>query len=409
METGHRWNESRLEQDPLTGRGIRLLSTQGRINQTPTYHTNSGFTGDGRFLAFVSVRDATYVLRAEVETGELQVLWRSPGIGDRNYLHRGMGLGFSDVDGGGICGNRVCMAPLRQLAVFCCERSLYAVDLHSCECRTLIEDIGEERIFGAPCVDPEERWVAIPLSSAHPEMIGGGTPTRGYREFPDHRLQLVRVPLDGGPMELLYEHRPAQSAHCAFCPTDGNVLYFDLDLPPHYWGGGDGRTPRIWLLDLRTAQARPLKERFPGPFQTHQAWLWDGSALAYHSHSLWKPDGPGSQKGFYIGITDLDGGTRWEYRCAGVAHYGHLSPDPRRPALILDGDFSKELLQWCYYDRPDDCEPRLEPICVHGTEWGSLPGQYSHPHPLIDRSGRWISFTRAHAGRSDVCVVDLDH
>jgi len=409
MDIGHRWNESRCERDPLTGREIRLLSTTGRINQTPTYHTGSGFTHDGRYLVFVSVRNgATDVLRAELATGELTLLWRAPGIGDRNYLHRGMGLAFDDVDGRGICGNRVCVVPKRQLAVFCCERSLYAVDLHSCEARVLIADIGARRIFGAPCVDPDERHVAIALSSAHPELAAGEPATRSYTEFPDHCLELVRVPLDGGEMELLYRHQPAQSAHCAFCPSDGDLLYFDRDLPPGYWGGGDGCTPRIWLLDLRSGEARPLKRDFPGPFQTHQAWLWDGSALAYHSHGLWNADRSGTRPGFYLGVTAVDGTTRWEYRSERPGHYGHLSPDPRHPALIVDGDFSDDLLQWCYYDGPDGAEPRLEPICVHGSEWGSLPGQYSHPHPLCDRGGRWISFTRARGGRSDVCVVDVD-
>ena len=51
--------------------------------------------------------------------------------------------------------------------------------------------------------------------------------------------------------------------------------------------------------------------------------------------------------------------------------------------------------------------PALEPICAHGTDWGSLPGQYSHPHPLGDPSGRWVSFTSARDGRSDVYVVDV--
>jgi hypothetical protein len=400
LEIGATWNESRIWADPLTGRTVRSVSTTGRINQTPTYHTNSGFTADGRFIAFVSVREgATWLLRAEVESGELQALWRAPGIGDRNYIHRGMSLRFDDVDGRGVCGNRVCMAPRRGLAVLTCERRLLAVDILNCESRILISDLGEEWIFGAPCVDPDEKYVVIAASGAHPQILAGAKPTRHYRDFPDHRLRLLRVPLDGGPSEpeVIYEHAPAQSAHCAFCPADPGLLYFDLDLPPGYWGGGDGKTPRVHLLELGAGQARPAKSEFPGTFQTHTAWLWDGSALCYH--------GGAKSGGEYFGLVTPGGETLWERVYPRARAYGHNTPDARRPALIIDGMFSTDRLQWLYYDRPESSEPALEPICEHGTEWQSLPGQYSHPHPLTDAGGRWVSFTRARDGRSDVCVA----
>ena len=336
-----------------------------------------------------------------MESGQLKALWRAPGIGDRNYIHRGMSLGFPDADGGGICGNRVCMAPRSRTAVFTCETRVYAVDIDSCASRILY-DGGKEWIFGAPCVSPDEKWVAICLSSAHPELLAGRPATRHYRDFPDHRLRVVRFPLSGpGDAEVLYEHQPAQSAHCAFCPTDDDLLYFDLDLPPSYWGGGDGSTPRIWLCDVPTHAVRPLKDTYPGPFQTHQAWLWDGSAMAYH--------GRASAGGVYIGITAKDGVTLWEQVFPEAQFYGHLTPDARRSALILDGDFSTDLLQWLHFDLENpDAPGTLEPICRHGTEWGSVPGQYSHPHPLTDPSGRWISFTAARGGRTDVHVVEIE-
>ena len=312
-----------------------------------------------------------------------------------------MGLQFEDVDGRGICGNRVCIVPKSRKAIFTCERSLYAVDMGTCEPVVLIEDIGEEWIFGAPTVDPDERQVAITLSSAHPEILAGKKPTRQYRDFPDHRLRCILVSLDGnGSVETLFERENAQSAHCAFCPVDGNLLYFDLDMAPHYWCGGDGRTPRIRLMDIAARKTWPLKEDYPGDFQTHQAWLWDGSGLCYH--------GDAGDGGKYLGIATVDGRTVWERMLPEAGHYGHCTPDAKRPALILDGEVSADKLQWIYYDEADtNSPPRIEPICIHGTEWDSLPGQYSHPHPLTDASGNWISFTSAKDGRSDVYVVDV--
>ena len=148
MDIGETWNESTTRRDELTGRTVRALTTRGRINQTPTYHTNSGFSADSLFLVFASVREgATWIVRAEAATGELKALWRAPGVGDRNYIHRGMALDFDDVDGRGVCGNRVCIAPRRGLAVFTCERSVIAVDIETCQSRVLLEEKGVGSLF----------------------------------------------------------------------------------------------------------------------------------------------------------------------------------------------------------------------------------------------------------------------
>ena len=401
MEIGASWNESESYKDALTGRTVRRLTSRGRINQTPTYHTNSGFTADGSCLAFASVRDgATWIIAAEVSTGQLTSLWRAPGIGDRNYIHRGMSLDFADVDGRGVCGNRVSVAPQSRTVVFTVERRLMAADIDTCKARVLIDDCGDDWIFGAPCVSPDESHVAIALSTSHPEMRRGNwtlAPEKGYRDY-QHRLRLVGVPLAGsGEVEIIYEHPvPAQSAHCAYCPADGNLLYFDLDLPPAYWCGGDGETPRIWLLDIPSGSVRPLRQTFPGPFQTHQAWLWDGSAICYH--------GRATGGGEFFGVAAPNGDLLWEQVFPQATAYGHNTPDARRKALIIDGMFSEDKLQWLYWGEASPT-PRLEPICLHATDWGSLPGQYSHPHPLTDGSGRWISFTSARHGRSDIYVV----
>jgi Tol biopolymer transport system component len=73
VNIGDTWNESETFRDELTGRSVRRLTTSGRINQTPTYHTNSGFTADGSAIAFVSVREGTtWIVSAEVATGCLQ-------------------------------------------------------------------------------------------------------------------------------------------------------------------------------------------------------------------------------------------------------------------------------------------------------------------------------------------------
>lgn len=151
MEISEIWNESESCKDVLTGRHVRRLTSSGRINQTPTYHTNSGFTADGRHTVFASVREQeTWIVAAETETGDLKLLWKTEGLGDRNYIHRCMSLKFDDIDGRGICGNRICVAPMSGIAVFCVEKRIVAVDIDTCETTVLLENCGDEWIFGAP-------------------------------------------------------------------------------------------------------------------------------------------------------------------------------------------------------------------------------------------------------------------
>ena len=75
-----------------------------------------------------------------------------------------------------------------------------------------------------------------------------------------------------------------------------------------------------------------------------------------------------------------------------------------RPAIILDGNVTRDKLVWLYYDSD---EPRFETICTHGTELNSIPGQASHAHPSTDKAGNCIAFNVAKDKRTDVWVVEI--
>jgi len=94
-----------------------------------------------------------------------------------------------------------------------------------------------------------------------------------------------------------------------------------------------------------------------------------------------------------------------EYDFPEAVGYGHVSADPRRQAIILDGNVTKDMLMWLYWDAET---PRLEPICRHATEWDSLWGQLLDPHPAADPTGRRIAFNAAHGGRSDVYTAEVE-
>ena len=75
-----------------------------------------------------------------------------------------------------------------------------------------------------------------------------------------------------------------------------------------------------------------------------------------------------------------------------------------RPAIILDGNLTNDMLLLLYYDK---ATPRIEMVARHGTTWGGLPWQSSHPHPQSDPTGRYISYNAVTGGRSDVFIAEV--
>jgi len=114
--------------------------------------------------------------------------------------------------------------------------------------------------------------------------------------------------------------------------------------------------------------------------------------------------GTSNHAGWYFSALTPDGVVRREFAFPQAAHYGHVTAAADRPAFILDGNLTSDLLLWLYHDSD---RLRIEVIGRHGTEWGSVPGQWPHPHPLASPCGRWISYNVARGGRTDVHVVAL--
>jgi hypothetical protein len=293
----------------------------------------------------------------------------------------------------------MCIAPRGRWAVFMVGRALRAVPVETLEERTLIENMGREWVSGTPSIDSNEEQVVVALTNAHPEVLEGTRPSKTYMEHfasGEMKLRVLQTPLAGGEVTTIYSEDGVSSAHTPHSPVDPDLLLIDRDFPPHYWGGSDGRTNRIWALRLSTGELTELPSQDDACFQVHSVWSWDGEHVLYHGRS--------ARGGNYIGAIKPNGETYREYSFQGAPHYGHVSAMGGRPAIILDGNLSTDMLLWLYYDQE---QPRVEVIARHGSDWGALPGQYSHPHPHSDPTGRWISFNAARRGRSDVFVVKI--
>lgn len=371
---GVTWNESETYRDTWTLRQVRRMTTQGTFNRGASYHTNTGFSADGEFMVFVSQRGSRgLLLRGHVSTGDLTPLIEPTAEADL----------------------RVCLAPRSGWAVYNTGRKLKAVHMQTLEERLITADYGPGWDGGIITIDAAETNVVMSVAPHVDDPKSMGLFRRTYPEALMKR-RLIQIPLAGGQPKPVYEETGCRGGHCQYSPVDNDVLLIDRDLPPRFWGGSDGVTNRIWLLRLATGKLTELPPRDLCPFQVHSTWTWDGQNIIYHGWSL--------KGGYYIGVADQQGQTVQEYDFYRREHYGHVSAAAGRPAIILDGNLTTDLLLWLYYDA---AQPRLEVIARHGTDWTSLPHQRTHPHPQSDPTGRWISFTAAQRGRSDVFVVKV--
>ena len=400
-EKGDRWNESEIYTDPATLGRVRRLTCRGIYNQTPNYHTGTGFTEDGHFLIFASARGGRSALcKADTASGEITQLTRGfEGMGCLDELHKmngaciGNGLGVTML---------ACMAPHRREAVFVQGRSIRSVHLDSLEARVLWEDFGETWICGMPSVDPKETHVMVPLMPAHPEILAnpGAPPERSYLDWHGGEgtveLRLIEIPLAGGHPREVYAEKGVGCAHCPHNPVDGNLVLLDRDRPPKLWCGGDeGHTSRVWVLSLKDGKLTEIRPRNAQRFQVHAAWSWDGKAVLYH--------GTAAGGGTYIGAATPDGRILNEYVFPEAVHYGHVSALAGRSAVLLDGNLTPDMLMALEYDRDP---PRLELLARHGSDKNAMPWQYAHVHAQSDPTGHWISFHRGREGRSDVFLLE---
>ena len=389
MHKGDRWNESQVREDPRTRRRVRALTSEGDINYKSPYHTRTTFTEDGKYLVTSTYRDgASSLLRADAATGELVCL-TEPLRSDELSITPGT------------------VAPVSGWHYYWERNCLKGVNVYSLEERVIIEDVGREWSGALLSVDPGETLLATPITTTHPNLLAG-RPAGGHKAYEEAfpggeglETKILEVSLDTGEVTEIFSEAGVKCAHLEYSPVDSDLIYLDRDLSPMWWAGGDeSRTARCHILRRSTAKLTPLTPRAEAKFQIHAVWSWDGEFILYHGPSV-LIQGPCP---WYIGVVRPNGEIFREWIFEGGRHYGHVAAAPDRPAIILDGNTTEDELQWLYYDSE---EPRFEPIGVHATEWGSLPGQMSHPHPSTDSAGRYVAWNVAAGGRSDVCVTEI--
>ena len=403
IEKGMTWNESLTHIDPIAGRNVRRITTAGTYNYKAPYHTRTTFTADGEYLIFATYRDGqSAICKAHVPTGDITVLnnpvsdREQPLSSERN--RKGGDRHAFDITAATI-------APESGWVFYWNDKTLESVNVDTLESRTIIDDIGPEQNGALVSVDPSESMIVSAVGPEHPDRLAGKEELRDFKEcFPDGEgmfARFIEVPLKGGEPREIFFDEGIKCAHCEHSPVDPDLLLIDRDRPPRYWAGGDySKSPRAHILRISTGELTPLTTRTESKFHMHATWSWDGEHVLYHGPAVYV-EGPCP---WFIGAAKKDGEIYKEWTFDDGRHYGHVGAPPDKDAIILDGNMSDDRLMWLYLDGD---EPRFEEIARHDTEWKSIPGQLSHPHPSTDKQGRWIAFNTAHAGRSDVWVVEV--
>ncbi|MFW6007435.1 MAG: hypothetical protein ACOCQ5_05535, partial [Halanaerobiales bacterium] len=384
MKKGQKFNESELFKDEVTSRPTRRLTKSGLYNQTPTYHYNTAFTEDSKYIVFASAREGgSTLLKANVLTGDIEVIAVIEGMGQYSEYYRSPYASGSSL--GGFTG-KMSVIPETNKAVGVVGKSLRIYDLDSLEEKILIDDIGKEYYFGCPIGSVDGTRIIVPRAPFHPDVVcGDSRPTRSkteawVEEYGGMPTTYLRIDIESGEVEEIYEEKIAGTHHVQPCPSDPDIWLIDRDLPPKFWKGGDNfKSTRAWLLNIKTKELIELKPKDENGFQVHSTWNKSGDRIYYH--------GPSKKGGQYIGVADLSGDIIWEQHYP-ASNYGHVSTHTEAEAIITDGILTSDMVTAIHYENKDNNGyPEIEILARHNTQWDGMVGQYPHPHCHMSPDG----------------------
>jgi oligogalacturonide lyase len=360
--------EGRTRRDPFTGATIHQL-TDRRAHSHHLYFTNSGLWDDARRLLFGSDRgEATNLYSLELDSGEItQLTDFAPAAALRTLT--------------------AFLNPRRDEAYFVCGRSLFALDLRSHEQRELFAAPDGYTPGNLSCT-ADGRTVCHVVQQDLSGTILRDFGYTGFREYSAARphCMILGIDVDGGGHRVLYEE-DFWLGHVNTSPALMNILTFCHEGP---W---DAIEQRMWLLDVSTGRAEPLRPQVPGEALGHEYWLADGQRVGYH----------GRNRGVHrFGVIRWDGSESVEYDFPhGSTHFHSMDEH----LIVGDGGRSDPyLLLWRLRDGRYDGPRRL------AWHRGSFHVQILHVHPRMfpgREGGLRVVYTSDHNGYGNVFLADV--
>jgi oligogalacturonide lyase len=364
---GSRWeSELNVYQDPVSGATVHQLTNyKGHSNHF--YFTYPCWYDKGRKIVFYSDReDHTNLFGVDLESGDITQLT------DLDPTKDGIG---------GLSKN-----PVREEIYFYHGDTLMALDLASLDARPLCTR-PEGYVGGSANATADGKYLCAgyreDLSDKILMDLG-----HGYVGFDEcweahpHSM-IVKIPVDGGPSEVVYEEN-YWLGHFNASPKLPNIVTFCHEGPWHKVEN------RIWGLDLDTGKTWQIRPNAPDEAIGHEYWMQDGEHIGYHGRT---PEGP------VYGSIRYDNADQVEVPFEGHCwHFHSFMLD----LVVGDGDSDNPyLLLWRFRDG------QFEGPKVLAWHRGSFHIQRVHLHPCFNTEGTQIVYTADPQGYGQVFVVDV--
>ena len=364
---GSRWeSELNVYQDPVSGATVHQLTNyKGHSNHF--YFTYPCWYDKGRKIVFYSDREnRTNLFGVDLESGDITQLTDLDPAKDRI---------------GGLSKN-----PVREEIYFYHGDTLMALDLASLDARPLYTR-PEGYVGGSANATADGEYLCAgyreDLSDKIVMDLG-----HGYVGFDEcweahpHSM-IVKIPVDGGPSEVVYEEN-YWLGHFNASPKLPNIVTFCHEGPWHKVEN------RIWGLDLDTGKTWQIRPNAPDEAIGHEYWMQDGEHIGYHGRT---PEGP------VYGSIRYDNADRIEVPFEGHCWHFHSY---MLDLVVGDGDSDNPyLLLWRFRDGQFD-GPKV--LAWHR---GSFHIQRVHLHPCFNTEGTQIVYTADPQGYGQVFVVDV--
>lgn len=297
--------------DPVTKRTIHQLTTEG-LNVSP-YFNSYAWTPQGDWIFFLSEREGeSWVMGCEIESGRLRKL--AGPFETEPHEQRVYWPSLNAI-------------PCARAVTFAQGQNLWRAELEGDGPAELLTELP-----GIACGDTDisgdGQWHVISIckmpDEARNENVGWNVDP--LLERYDISCDIIRVNLNNGAIETLWNEKNAVVDHISVNPVDQDLIMYCHE------GGNASQFGRIYLRQLGESTSRQIRDQRSGKVKvTHERWFPDGKHIAYHGSYAGTTPCP------YVGIFDLDRDLPNEYLLDDPRQQvWHCSPSPDGKRMVMD-------------------------------------------------------------------------